>query len=165
MALWTSILWLESISFFKYLSSVYRAWTYIGYRMILLPFNTQHITPLTIVFVISERLPHTFLATCSPIPITGCLLANLSLLLTFGILAAYFFKTLSTHSHWINSAFSEFTNSSQCSNLATQSASTVSQCWGPSWRCFKQFCLQILDCCFVSRNSATHTFIHLFNSL
>jgi len=65
----------------------------------------------------------------------------------------------------MHSGLSKFTNSSQFSNVSKKFATAVSQCRGPLPTCFNRFYPWIMDRCFLSRNTATHTFFHLLNAL
>src|SRR5882757_546466 len=147
------------------LTSVYEAWSCFGARTISLPFDTQLIITVNVVFGNSGRLLLAFLAGCSPKSVAGHLLPRLPFFLASRISLAHFFKNISTHCRRIHSALSKLTNGSQVSNVAKKSATAVSQCRGPSRTCFNWFYPRIMDRCFFSRNPATHTFFHLLNAL
>ena len=62
---------IESINSSQCVTSVYEAWSLFGDRTILLPFNTQWITTMNVVFGNSGRLPLTCLLARSPKSIAG----------------------------------------------------------------------------------------------
>jgi len=147
------------------LTSVYKAWSCLGARTISLPFDTQWIITVNVVFGISGRLLLTILPTRSPKSVAGRLLPRHPFFLAFRISLAHLFKIISTHCRQIHSTLLKLTNSSQFSNVAKISATAVSQCRSPSRTCFNRFYPQIMDRCLFSRNPATHTFFHLLNAL
>ena len=65
---------MKSISSFLSLTSVYEAWSCLGARTISLPFNTQRITTMNVVFGNSGRLLLTFLLARWPKSVAGHLL-------------------------------------------------------------------------------------------
>jgi hypothetical protein len=78
---------------------------------------------------------------------------------------AHFLSNIRTHCGQIHSALS---NSSKCGQVpkdCTKSATAVSLRRGPSCSCFQWFCPRIMDPCFFSSYSATHTFFHLLKAL
>jgi len=127
------------------LTSVYEASSCFRARTISLPFDTQWIITVNIVFGNSGRLLLTILHTASPKSVAGCILPRLRCFLASRILLAQFFKNISTHCQWINSALSRLTNGSQFSNVSKKSVTAVSQCKGPFRTCFNQFCPWIMD--------------------
>jgi len=147
------------------LTYVYAAWSCLGARTISLPFETQWITTVNVLFGNSGRLLLAFLPVCSPKSVAGCLLPRLPFFLASPISVTCFFKNISTHCQGMHSALSKLTNGSQFSNVTKKSATTISQCRGPSWTCFNRFYPRIMNRCFFSRNSATHTVFHLLNAL
>ena len=114
------------------LTSVYTAWSWFGDRMILLPFDTQQITTMNIVFGNSGRLLLALLFTRSPKFVAGRLLPRLLFFLASRILRAHFFKITCTHCRRIHSALLKLSNGSHLSNVSNKSATAVSQCNGPS---------------------------------
>jgi len=68
---------LKSISPSQCLTSVYEAWSCLGARTISLPFNTQQITPMNVVFGNSGRLLLAFWLAHLPISSAGWLLRHL----------------------------------------------------------------------------------------
>ena len=62
---------MRSISSSQCLTFIYEAWSWFEDRMILLPFNTQWITIMNVVFGNSVRLPLAFLPTRNPKSVAG----------------------------------------------------------------------------------------------
>jgi hypothetical protein len=147
------------------LTSVYEAWSGLWARTICLPFDTQWITTVNIVFGNSRRLLLASLLARSPQSVAGLLLPRLPCLHASQISQAHFFRNISTLCQQIHSALSKLTNGSQVSNVAKKSGAAVSQYSDPSRTCFNRFCPRIKDQCFFSRNPATHTFFHSLNAL
>jgi len=80
-------------------------------------------------------------------------------------LLPHFFRNISTHcrrKHW---ALSKFSKGSQVSTVSKKSATSASQCRGPSLSRFKWFSPAIMGRCSFSRNPATHNFFHWLNKL
>jgi len=159
------VLLIKSISSSQCLTLVYAAWSWFGDRTISLPFDTQQITTMNVVFGISGRLLLACLLACSLKSVAGRLLHRLPIFLASRISLAHFFPNISTHCRRIHLALSKLSNGSQLSNVSRKSATAISQCRGPSLSCFNLFCASMMDWCFFSRNPATHTFFHLLNAL
>jgi len=147
------------------LTSVYEAWSCLGARTISLPFDTQWIITMNVVFGISGRLLVAIVPAQSPKSVARRLSPRLSFFLTSWISLAHFFKNISTHCRRIHSALSKLTSGSQFSNFTKKSAPAIFQCRVKSWNCFNRFCPRMMDRCYISRNPATHTFSHLLNAL
>jgi len=156
---------MKSISSSQFLTSGYGAWSCFRDRTISLPFDTQQITTMNIVFGNSGRLLPASSLACSPKSVTGGLLPRLPFFHASQISLAHFFKNISTHCRWIHSALSKLSKGSQLSNVPKKFATAISQCRGSSLSCFNRFCSRIMDQCFFSRNPATHTFFHLLNAI
>jgi len=156
---------MKSINPFQCLSSVYEACSCLGARTISLPFDTQWIILVNVVFGNSGRLLLPFVPARSPKSVASRLLPRLLCFFASRILLAHSFKHISTHCWRIHLALSKIHNSSQVWNVTKKSATAVSQCRGPSGTFFNQFCPRIMDRYFFSRNPATHTFFHLLNAL
>jgi len=147
------------------LTSVYEAWSCVGAWTISLPFDTQWIITVNVVFGNSGRLLLTGLPARSPKSVASRLLARHPFFLAFRISAAISSRNIATHCQRIHSALSKLHNGSQFSNVAKKSVTVVSQCWGPSRTCFHRFCPRIMGWCFFLSHPATHTLIHLLNAL
>jgi len=156
---------MKSTNCSRRLTSVYEASSFSGAWTKSFPFDNQWITTMNIIFGNSGRLHISFLPSHSPKSVPSGLLPRLPLFLACHILLAHFFKNTSTHCQGIHSALSKSTNGSKFLNVSKTSATTVSQCSGPSWTCFNRFCPRIMDQCFLSRNPTTHTLFHLLNTL
>jgi len=158
-------LFMKSINSFQCLTSVYKAWSCLGARIISSQFNTKRITIMNVVFRKSGRLILTILLIHSPKSVAGNLLPQLSFYFASQTFLAHIFKNISTNSRQIHSAISKLSNGSQFSNVCKWSSPTISQCRDPSWSCCKWFCPRIMDWCFFSRHPTIHTSFHLLNPL
>jgi len=160
-----SSLLMITISSSHCLKSVYEAWSCLGARTKSLPFNTQWITSMNVVFGKSGRLLSASLLVHSPKSDTGWFLPSLYFFLPSQILLVHFFKHISTH-HWrIHSVLSILSNCSQFSDVAKKSATTIFLCRGPSRTSFNVFGPWIMDWCFFSKNPASLTSFYLLNTL
>jgi len=148
---------IKSISSSQYLISVYEAWSYMLDVWSLVPFGTQQITTMKVVFGNSETLPLPFFPGCSPKSVASRLLPRLPFFLTSRISLAHFDNTIATHCSRIHLASSKLSKGSQVLKVSKKSITAVAQCSGPSRSCFKQFCPGRMDRCFILRNPATHT--------
>jgi len=151
---------MKSVSSSQCLRLVYAAWSWSGDRTISLPFHSRQITTMNVVFGNSGRLLLTFLLTRSLKSVASRLFPPLPFFLASRISHAHFFEIISTHCRRILLASSKLSNGSQLSNVFKKSATSISQCRGPSLSCFNWFCPRMRDRCFFSRNPATHTFFH-----
>jgi len=156
---------MTSISSSQCLTSAYEAWSCFGARTISLPFDTQQITTVNIVFGNSARFHLAVLPGQSPKSVTSRLLPRPPSFLASPISLPHFIKHIWTHCRQICSALSKLPNGSQCSNVSKTSPTAVSLCRGPSRTCFKWFCPRIMDRCFIPRHPATHSFFHLLNAV
>jgi hypothetical protein len=156
---------MKSISSSQCLTSVYEAWSCMLDVGSLLPFGAQRFTTMEVVFGNSETLPLAFLPARSPKSVANCLLPPLPFVLASRNSLAHVFTNISTHCRRIHSALSKFSKGSHFSKVSEKSATTICQPRGPSRYGFKMLCPGILDRCFISRNPATHTFLHLLNAL
>jgi len=156
---------MKAISSSQCLTSGYEAWNWLLDVWSLLPFRIRQITTMEVVFGNSGRWPVALLPTRSPKFVASRLLPRLPFFLASRTSLAHFFKNISTHCCRIHSALSKFSKGSHVSKVSKNSATTVSQCRGPSRICFKRFCPRIMHQCFFSKNPATHTFFHLLNVL
>jgi len=147
------------------LTSVYEVWSCFSARTISLPFDTQWIPTVNVVFGNSGRLLLAFLPARSPKSVAVRLLPRLPFFLASWISLAHFFKKISTHCWWIHSTWSKLTSRSEVSSVTKKSAAAISQCMGPSRTCLNWFCPWIMDRCFLPGNPATHTFFHLLKAL
>jgi len=147
------------------LTSGYEACSCLGTRTKSLPFNTQWMITMNVIFGNSGRLLFALLPTHSPKSVAGRLLHGLPFILTSQILLAHFFKNITTHCQRVHSVLSKFTNSSHILNVAKTSATAVSQSRGPSQTCFKPLRPWIIDRCFLCWNRTTHSLFHMLNPL
>jgi hypothetical protein len=95
---------MKSISSSQCLRSGYEAWSCILDVWSFLPFNTQWITTMKVVFGDSGRLPLAVLPAHSPKSVAGSTLPPLPFFLASRILLAHFFKNTSTYCCRIHSA-------------------------------------------------------------
>ena len=107
--------------------SVYEAWSCLGAETTSLPFDTQQIITVNVLFGNSVRVLVAFSPTCSPKSVAGCLWPGLPFILASQMLLAQWFKNISTHCWRIHSTLSKLTNGSQFLNVAKKSATTVSE--------------------------------------
>jgi hypothetical protein len=141
------------------------ACSWVGNRTISLPFDTQQITTMDIVFGNLGRILLTFVITRCRKSVTGRLLPRLPCFLTFRISLPHFFRHISTHCRRIQSELWKLFKGNQVSHVSKQSATPVSQCRGLCLSCFNRFSPSIVDRCFFSSNPAIHHFFHLLNVL
>ena len=156
---------MKSISSSQCLTSVYEAWNCMLDVGSLSPFSTQQITILKVVFGNFGTLRLTLLPAHSPKSVAGRLLPRVPFFVASRTFLARFFRNMSTHCCRIHSMLLKFSKGSHFSKVSKNSATTISQCRGPSGCGFKQFCPGIMDQCFFSRNPATPSFFHLLNAL
>jgi len=156
---------MTSISISQCPTSVYETSGCLGTTTISLPFNTQRITAMNVVFGNAGCWLLAVLLVHSPNSVASRLLPHLPLFVAPWISLKHFFKTISTHCQWIHSVLSKFSTSTQFYNVWEQSATAVSQCRGASGTCLKWFCTLLMDQCFFSRYPATHTIFHLLNGV
>jgi len=104
---------MKSISSSQWLTSVYAAWSWFRDRMILLQFDTQHITTMIILFGNSGRLLLAVLLARSPKSVASHMLSRLRFFLAAQIFLAHFFHNIPTHCWWIHSALSKLYYGSQ----------------------------------------------------
>ena len=81
-SLWPQFLSMKSISISQCLTFICKAWSCLGARTISLPFNTQQITIMNVVFGNYGRLLLAFLLAPFPKSVAGRLLARLPFFLT-----------------------------------------------------------------------------------
>jgi len=118
-------LWMKSTSSSQCVTSVCQASSSLGARTISLPFDTEQITTMNIVFGNSGSLLLAFLLTWSPKSIVVHWLPCLPYLLASQISLAHFFKNISNLCRPILFALSKLLNGSQPLNVAKQSATTI----------------------------------------
>jgi len=122
----------------------------------------------TLVFLTETRFVAdvlTLLPMCSPTSIAWDRLAYMTIIVTFRIGLALFFKQLSMQCQRIHSAMLNFSNGSQIWNVTMISATAVSQCSGPSQSCVSLSRPRIMAWCVFCSYPGTHTFFRLFNIL
>jgi hypothetical protein len=127
---------MKSISSSHCLTSVYVACSWVGNRTISLPFDTEQITTMDIVFGNLGTILLTLVITRCRKSVTGRLLPRLPCFLTIRISLPHFFKHISTHCRRIQSELWKLFKGNQVSHVSKQSATPVSQCRGLSLSCF-----------------------------
>jgi len=156
---------MKSFSFSQCLTSVYKVYNCLEAGTQSLPFNTQWITTMNIVFDNSGRLLLACQMAHTPKSVAGRSFPRLAFFLSFQISLAHRFKSIWTHCQQIHSAESKTSNSTKFLSVSKTSATTNSQCRGPSRIYFKQFFPQRIYRSFFSWNGATYTILHLLNAL
>jgi len=107
------------------LTSLYEAWSSLLNVWPLLPFGTQRITMMKVVFGNSGRLTLSFFPTCSPKFVASRSLRHLPFFLASRTSLVHFFKNLCTQCSRMYSALSKYSTSTQVSKVSKKSATTI----------------------------------------